>query len=54
MLVCTEISISIEGMEDGLFDEKVHLVKNDATGKPGFVLSALQRVERDGKTYLAL
>ena len=54
MIVCSKISIAIEGMENGIDDELVEMInKNIETGNSERILS-LQKVEKNGKRYLAL
>ena len=54
MIVCSKISIAIEGMENGIDDELVEMInKNLETGNSERILS-LQKVEKNGKRYLSL
>lgn len=54
MIVCSKISVAIEGMDKGIDDELVEMIRKDLESGNCEVISSLQKVEKDGKTYLAL
>lgn len=54
MIVCSKMSVSIEGMDKGTDDELVELLKKDLETGNSEVVSSLQKIEQNGKTYLAI
>ena len=52
MIVCSKISVAIEGMNKGIDDELVEMIRKDLESGNCEVISSLQKVEKNGKTYL--